>query len=278
MPIALKNDYNELKSFSPWIYQKKMIKNSEEIKKMKFAGKLASKTLEMIGEFVKPGISTGELDRICHEYITEDLGCIPAPLNYKGFPKSICTSINQVVCHGIPSESKILKDGDILNIDVTVIKDGFHGDTSKMFMVGSEKPHARRLIDVTQQCMYEAIKIVKPGARLGDIGHKIQSIAEKNHYSVVRDYCGHGIGRVFHEDPQVLHYGIPNTGLSLQEGMCFTIEPMINIGSHKTKLSKSDGWTVETIDGRLSAQWEHTILVTESGYEVLTLRQEETIE
>ena len=254
-----------------------MIKNSEEIQKMREAGRLASKTLEMISEFVAPGISTGKLDEICHRYITEDLECIPAPLNYKGFPKSICTSINQVVCHGIPSESRILKDGDILNIDVTVIKDGFHGDTSKMFMVGSEKPHAKRLINITQECMYEAIKIVKPGTRLGDIGYKIQSIAESNHYSVVRDYCGHGIGRVFHEDPQILHYGIPNTGLTLKEGMCFTIEPMINIGSHKTKLSKKDGWTVETIDGRLSAQWEHTVLVTNSGYEVLTLREEESL-
>ena len=254
-----------------------MIKNSEEIQKMREAGRLASKTLEMISEFVAPGISTGKLDEICHRYITEDLECIPAPLNYKGFPKSICTSINQVVCHGIPSESKILKDGDILNIDVTVIKDGFHGDTSKMFMVGSEKPHAKKLINITQECMYEAIKIVRPGARLGDIGYKIQSIAESNHYSVVRDYCGHGIGRVFHEDPQILHYGIPNTGLTLKEGMCFTIEPMINIGSYKTKLSKKDGWTVETIDGRLSAQWEHTVLVTNSGYEVLTLREEESL-
>ena len=254
-----------------------MIKNSEEIQKMREAGRLASKTLEMISEFVAPGISTGKLDEICHRYITEDLECIPAPLNYKGFPKSICTSINQVVCHGIPCESRILKDGDILNIDVTVIKDGFHGDTSKMFMVGSEKPHAMRLINITQECMYEAIKIVKPGVRLGDIGYKIQSIAESNHYSVVRDYCGHGIGRVFHEDPQILHYGIPNTGLTLKEGMCFTIEPMINIGSYKTKLSKKDGWTVETIDGRLSAQWEHTILVTNSGYEVLTLREEESL-
>ena len=244
---------------------------------MREAGRLASKTLEMISEFVAPGISTGKLDEICHRYITEDLECIPAPLNYKGFPKSICTSINQVVCHGIPSESKILKDGDILNIDVTVIKDGFHGDNSKMFMVGSEKPHAKKFINITQECMYEAIKIVKPGARLGDIGYKIQSIAESNHYSVVRDYCGHGIGRVFHEDPQILHYGIPNTGLTLKEGMCFTIEPMINIGSHKTKLSKKDGWTVETIDGRLSAQWEHTVLVTNSGYEVLTLREEESL-
>ena len=244
---------------------------------MREAGRLASKTLEMISEFVAPGISTGKLDEICHRYITEDLECIPAPLNYKGFPKSICTSINQVVCHGIPSESRILKDGDILNIDVTVIKDGFHGDTSKMFMVGSEKPHAKKLINITQECMYEAIKIVKPGTRLGDIGYKIQSIAESNHYSVVRDYCGHGIGRVFHEDPQILHYGIPNTGLTLKEGMCFTIEPMINIGSYKTKLSKKDGWTVETIDGRLSAQWEHTVLVTNSGYEVLTLREEESL-
>ena len=243
---------------------------------MREAGRLASKTLEMISEFVAPGISTGKLDEICHRYITEDLECIPAPLNYKGFPKSICTSINQVVCHGIPSESKILKDGDILNIDVTVIKDGFHGDTSKMFMVGSEKPHAKKLINITQECMYEAIKIVKPGARLGDIGYKIQSIAESNHYSVVRDYCGHGIGRVFHEDPQILHYGIPNTGLTLKEGMCFTIEPMINIGSYKTKLSKKDGWTVETIDGRLSAQWEHTIMVTGGEPEIFTLRKDET--
>ena len=241
---------------------------------MREAGRLASKTLEMISEFVAPGISTGKLDEICHRYITEDLECIPAPLNYKGFPKSICTSINQVVCHGIPSESKILKDGDILNIDVTVIKDGFHGDTSKMFMVGSEKPHAKKLINITQECMYEAIKIVRPGARLGDIGYKIQSIAESNHYSVVRDYCGHGIGTVYHEEPQILHYGKPGKGLQLREGMCFTIEPMINQGSKYCKTLK-DGWTVETKDGRNSAQWEHTIAITSNGCDVLTKRDEE---
>ena len=278
MPIALKNDYNEICTFSPWISLNKMIKSSEDIKKMREAGKIAAKTLEMIEEFIKPGVSTGELDSICHKFITEDQKCIPAPLNYKGFPKSICTSVNQVVCHGIPSETKILKNGDIMNIDVTVIKDGFHGDTSKMFFVGKEKPHTKKLVETTQKCMYEAIKIVRPGVRLGDIGHKIQTIAENNHYSVVRDYCGHGIGRVFHEAPQILHYGQPNTGLALKEGMCFTIEPMINIGTHKTKLSKQDGWTVETLDGRLSAQWEHTILVTPDGFEVLTIREEELIQ
>ena len=278
MPIALKNDYNEIYTFSPWISLKKMIKSSEDIKKMREAGKIAAKTLEMIEDFIKPGISTGELDNICHKFITEEQKCIPAPLNYKGFPKSICTSVNQVVCHGIPSETKILKNGDIMNIDVTVIKDGFHGDTSKMFFVGKEKPHTKKLVETTQKCMYEAIKIVRPGVRLGDIGHKIQTIAENNHYSVVRDYCGHGIGRVFHEDPQILHYGQPNTGLALKEGRCFTIEPMINIGTHKTKLSKQDGWTVETLDGRLSAQWEHTILVTPDGFEVLTIREEELIQ
>ena len=253
-----------------------MIKNSEDIKGMRVAGKLAAQTLEMIGEHVKPGISTGELDKICHDFIVDEIDCIPAPLNYKGFPKSICTSINQVVCHGIPSENRILKSNDIINIDVTVIKDGYHGDTSKMFMVGKAQPHAQRLVDITQECLYRGIEQVKPGARLGDIGHAIQVHAEGNHYSVVREYCGHGIGKVFHEDPQVLHYGQPNTGMSLQEGMCFTIEPMINLGTYKTKLSKTDGWTVETADGRLSAQWEHTILVTQDGFEVLTKRSEES--
>ena len=241
---------------------------------MREAGRLASKTLEMISEFVAPGISTGKLDEICHRYITEDLECIPAPLNYKGFPKSICTSINQVVCHGIPSESKILKDGDILNIDVTVIKDGFHGDTSKMFMVGSEKPHAKKLINITQECMYAGIRKVKPGAHLGDIGNAIQTLAEENHYSVVRDYCGHGIGQIYHEEPQVVHYGEIGEGLVLEEGMCFTIEPMINLGTYHSKLL-DDGWTVVTKDGKLSAQWEHTIAVTKNGFEVMTLRDEE---
>jgi methionyl aminopeptidase len=254
-----------------------MIKSSEDIKKMREAGKIAAKTLEMIEEFIKPGVSTGELDSICHKFITEDQRCIPAPLNYKGFPKSICTSVNQVVCHGIPSKTKILKNGDIMNIDVTVIKDGFHGDTSKMFFVGKKQPHAERLVSITQECLYKAIAICKPGIKLGDIGYVIQKHAEENHYSVVRDYCGHGIGKVFHEDPQILHYGSPGTGMELKAGMCFTIEPMINLGTHKTKLSKNDGWTVETIDGRLSAQWEHTLAITDDGCEVLTARSEETL-
>ena len=196
-------------------------------------------------------------------------------LNYKGYPKTICTSVNQVICHGIPDHKKVLKNGDIMNIDVTVIKDGYHGDTSKMYAIGNIKPHAEKLIKITQESMYKGIEIVRPGIKLGDIGYAIQKHAEGNHYSVVRDYCGHGIGANFHEDPQVLHYGTPNTGTTLEEGMCFTIEPMLNLGSHKTKLSKRDGWTVETLDGRLSAQWEHTILVTSDGFEILTKRSNE---
>lgn len=251
------------------------IKTPDEIEKMRIAGKLASAVLEMIGEHVRPGISTGELDRICHDYIVNEQQAIPAPLNYNGFPKSICTSLNQVVCHGIPSDSKILKNGDILNIDITVIKDGYHGDTSKMFLVGDVAPHAKRLIEVTQECLYKAIDILKPGTTLGDIGHVIQTHAEANHYSVVREYCGHGIGSVFHDEPQVLHYGKPGTGLELKEGMTFTIEPMINAGSRYTKLNKVDGWTVTTKDRRLSAQWEHTLLITGTGCEVLTRRSDE---
>ena len=252
-----------------------MIKSPKEIEKMKVAGQLAAKTLEMIDQYVKEGVSTGELDDICHDFIVNKINCIPACLNYKGYPKTICTSINQVICHGIPDHKKILKDGDIMNIDVTVIKDGYHGDTSKMYFIGNKKPHAEKLVKITQECMYKGIEVVKPGMKLGDIGYAIQKYAESNHYSVVRDYCGHGIGANFHEDPQVLHYGVPNTGMILKEGMCFTIEPMLNLGSHKTKLSKKDGWTVETVDGRLSAQWEHTILVTSNGYEILTRREEE---
>ena len=251
------------------------IKTPDEIKKMRTACRLASEVLEMIGDHVKPGVSTGELDCICHNYIVNVQKAIPAPLNYKGFPKSICTSVNQVVCHGIPSDTKLLKGGDIVNIDITVIKDGYHGDTSKMFLVGKKSPHAQRLIDIAQECLYKGIQEVKPGTSLGTIGHAIQNLAEANHYSVVREYCGHGIGRVFHEEPQVLHYGKPKTGAKLKAGMTFTIEPMINAGRRGVKLSKKDGWTVETSDKRLSAQWEHTILVTESGYEVLTLRTEE---
>lgn len=253
------------------------IKTPEDIEKMRVAGRLAAEVLEMIEPFVKVGVSTGELDRICHDYIVNVQNAIPAPLNYNGFPKSICTSLNHVVCHGIPSDSKILKSGDILNIDITVIKDGFHGDTSKMFLLGEVAPHARRLIKVTQDCLYKAIEIVKPGIRLGDIGHVIQTHAEANNYSVVREYCGHGIGRIFHEDPQVLHYGKPATGILVVEGMTFTIEPMINLGERHTKLSKTDGWTVTTRDRRLSAQWEHTLAVTANGCEVLTRRIEEDL-
>ena len=251
------------------------IKTPEEIAKMRVAGRMAAEVLEMIGDYVTPGITTAELDKICHDYITITQKAIPAPLNYKGFPKSVCTSVNHVVCHGIPSEKKVLKEGDSINIDVTVIFDGYHGDTSKMFAVGQVAPHAHRLTKITQECLYKGIELVKPGARLGDIGHVIQDYAEKNHYSVVREYCGHGIGKIFHEEPQVLHYGQKNTGMELREGMTFTIEPMINAGKRYTKL-KSDGWTVETKDGRLSAQWEHTLAVTSNGVEVLTARNEES--
>ena len=250
------------------------IKSSENINKMRVAGKLAAEVLEMITPHVKPGISTGELDKLCYEYIVNVQNAIPANVGYKGYEKSICSSINQVICHGIPDNQKILKDGDILNIDVTVIKDGWHGDTSKMFLVGKCAPHNERLVRITQECLYEGIKAVKPGAFLGDIGHAIQRHAEKNYYSVVEDYCGHGIGAVYHEEPQVLHYGKPGKGLQLKEGMCFTIEPMINQGTKYCKTLK-DGWTVETKDGRNSAQWEHTIAVTSSGSEILTLRQDE---
>ncbi len=253
------------------------IKTAEDICKMRVAGALAAEVLEMIGSHVQPGISTGELDRICHKYIVDVQRAIPAPLNYNGFPKSICTSVNHVICHGIPGDTKILKSGDIINIDITVIKDGFHGDTSKMFCVGEVPGHAQRLIKVTQECLYKAIAMVTPGITLGDIGHVIQQHAEANNYSIVREYCGHGIGRVFHEDPHVLHFGQPNTGLRIVEGMTFTIEPMLNAGSRHTKLSKKDGWTVTTKDRRLSAQWEHTLAVKSGGCEVLTRRSDEAL-
>ncbi|MFB9886996.1 type I methionyl aminopeptidase [Balneatrix alpica] len=252
-----------------------IIKTTEDIAKMRVAGRLAAEVLEMIEPHIQPGVTTNELNQICHDYIVNVQKAIPAPLNYHGFPKSICTSVNQVVCHGIPND-KPLKQGDIINVDITVIKDGYHGDTSKMFHVGKPLPHAQRLVEITQECLYLGIRMVKPGVRLGDIGHAIQQHAESNHYSVVREYCGHGIGQEFHEEPQVLHYGKPGTGLELQAGMIFTIEPMINAGKRHVKLSKRDGWTVETVDRRLSAQWEHTLLVTADGYEVLTRRQEET--
>lgn len=259
------------------------IKTPEDFTKMRIAGRLAAEVLDMISPYIKPGVTTGEIDRICHNYIVNVQKAVPAPLFYPSydphdpaaFPKSICTSVNEVVCHGIPSDTKILRDGDIINIDITVIKDGFHGDTSKMFFVGSPQPHLKKLVDITQECLYAAINLVKPGTRLGDIGACIQNIAEANHYSVVQEYCGHGIGRVFHEEPQVLHYGKANTGLELRPGMTFTIEPMINLGKRHTKLNRKDGWTVTTQDRRASAQWEHTVGVTESGVEVFTARPDE---
>lgn len=251
------------------------IKSAEEISKMRAAGKLASEVLDMIAPYVVPGVSTYELNKICHEYIINEQKAIPAPLNYRGFPKSICTSVNHQVCHGIPGE-RTLKNGDILNIDITVIKDGFHGDTSKMFMLGKPSILAQRLIDVTYKALKIGIHHVRPGVQLGDVGHAIQSFVERNRFTIVREYCGHGIGRMFHEDPQVLHYGKPNTGMKLQAGMTFTIEPMVNAGKRNVRLLP-DGWTVVTKDHSLSAQWEHTVLVTDTGYEVLTLRKGESI-
>ncbi len=250
-----------------------IIKTAVEIEKMRVAGKLAAEVLEMIEPYVVPGVTTDELDKLCHDYIVDIQQAIPAPLNYHGFPKSICTSINHTVCHGIPGDKK-LKSGDIINIDITVIKDDYHGDTSKMFCVGEVSPHAKRLIKITQEAMFLGIKQVKAGATLGDIGHAIQQHAESNRYSVVRDFCGHGIGKKFHEEPQVLHYGKAGTGLTLEAGMIITIEPMINLGKHHVKVL-ADGWTAITKDRSLSAQFEHTLLVTENGYEILTLRQEE---
>jgi len=252
------------------------IKTSDEIEKMRVAGALAAQVLEMIGPFIKKGVTTNELDEICHQYIVQEQQAIPAPLNYHGFPKSICTSVNHVICHGIPSDKK-LKEGDIINVDVTVIKDGYHGDTSKMFVVGKGSILANRLIKTTQESLYKAIGMVKPGARLGDIGHAIQTYCEGMNYSIVREYCGHGIGKEFHEDPQVVHYGKPGTGETLQAGMCLTIEPMVNAGKRFSKMANNDGWTVVTKDRSLSAQWEHTLLVTNNGVEVLTLRNDEEL-
>jgi methionyl aminopeptidase len=249
------------------------IKTPEAIEKMRLACRLAADVLDMIEPHVQPGVTTEELDRLCHDYIVDHQGAIPAPLDYRGFPKSICTSVNHQVCHGIPS-NKRLKKGDIVNIDITVIKDGYHGDTSRMFFVGEPSVLARRLVTVTQQAMMLGIAAVKPEATLGDIGHVIQRFVETQGYSVVREYCGHGIGEEFHEDPQVLHYGKPGEGLRLKPGMCFTIEPMVNAGKRFIKVLP-DGWTVVTKDRSLSAQWEHTILVTETGHEILTLRAAE---
>ena len=250
------------------------IKTAEEIEKMRVAGRLAADVLVMIEPHVKVGVTTEELDRICHDYIVETQQAIPAPLNYHGFPKSICTSVNHVICHGIPG-AKRLKRGDIINIDITVIKDGYHGDTSKMFSVGKPSVRAQRLIKVSRECLIKGIELVKPGTRLGDIGHAIEQHAKRHNFSVVHEYCGHGIGKAFHEEPQVLHYGEKGTGPTLEAGMTFTIEPMINAGKRHSKLNSRDGWTVTTRDRSLSSQWEHTLLVTESGVEVLTRREEE---
>ena len=250
------------------------IKNNKDIEMMRIAGRLASEVLDFITPFIKPGITTEEIDRLCHDFMVNTQQTIPAPLNYAPpghtpFPKSICTSINNQICHGIPG-SKILKKGDVLNIDITVIKDGYHGDTSRMFFIGTPTIQAKRLAEITYQSMWLGIRQVKPGKTLGDIGHAIQNHAEKNGFSIVREFCGHGIGKVFHEDPQILHYGIPGQGLELKEGMIFTIEPMINAGKRDIKML-SDGWTVVTKDRSLSAQWEHTILVTKDSFEVLTV-------
>jgi methionyl aminopeptidase len=249
------------------------IKSPDEIERMRVAGRLAAEVLEVIEEHVRPGITTDELDVICRDHIERVQGAIPAPLNYRGFPKSICTSVNHQVCHGIPS-NKRLKAGDIVNVDITVIKDGYHGDTSKMFFIGEPSILARRLVRVSQQALRLGIAAVRPGATLGDVGHAVQRHCEAQGFSVVREYCGHGIGREFHEEPQVLHYGKPGEGLVLEPGMCFTIEPMVNAGKRAIKLLP-DGWTVVTKDRSLSAQWEHTILVTPDGHDILTLRQEE---
>lgn len=250
------------------------IKSPEDIERMRLAGRLAAEVLDFIAPYVKAGTTTGELDRLCHHYISEVQKAVPAPLNYAPpgyppFPKSICTSVNHVVCHGVPGDKK-LRAGDIVNLDITVIKDGYHGDTSRMFYVGPPSIQARRLCEVTYECLWHGIEAVRPGAHLGDIGHAIQSHAEQHGFSVVREFCGHGIGRKFHEEPQVLHYGRPRTGLRLEPGMTFTIEPMINAGTPAIR-QLADGWTVVTKDHSLSAQWEHTVLVTNDGYEVLTL-------
>ena len=250
------------------------IKNQFDIEKMRIAGKLASEVLDFITPYVKPGVTTEKLDQLCHDYMINEQKTIPAPLHYAPdghipYPKSICTSVNHQICHGVPGE-KVLKNSDIVNLDITVIKDGYHGDTSRMFYVGEPSIQAKRLCEITDDCMWLGIAKVKPGNTLGDIGHAIQTYAERNGYSVVREFCGHGIGKVFHEDPQVLHYGRPGAGLKLQTGMIFTIEPMINAGKRDIK-QLNDGWTIVTKDHSLSAQWEHTVLVTESGFEVMTL-------
>ena len=253
-----------------------LVKSGEEIEKMRVAGRLTAKVLEAVSSIIVPGITTAEIDQFCERYIIDTLKAIPGSKGQYGYPFTVNTSVNKVVCHGVPSSKQVLVKGDIVNVDVTVIKDGYYGDSSKMFCIDTVPHHAKRLVEVTQECLYEGIKVVRPNATLGDIGHAIQTHAEKNGYSVVREYCGHGIGKQMHEEPHVLHYGTPGKGLKLQAGMTFTIEPMINQGKAAVKNITKDNWTiVVTADRRLSAQWEHTILVTEKGFEVLTLREEE---
>ena len=244
-------------------------KSPADIEKMREAGRLAAEVLAILKPHVRPGVSTEELDRIAYEHIVNVQQAIPANVGYRGFPKTLCTSVNHVICHGIPNAGKILKDGDIVNCDVTVIKDGWHGDTSRMYCVGTPSVLGRRLVDTTYEAMMAGIRAVRPGATLGDVGHAIQQVAEAAGFSIVREYCGHGIGRVYHDDPQVLHYGKPGTGLRLESGMTFTVEPMVNAGKALTRVLP-DGWTVVTKDHSLSAQWEHTVAVTEDGFEILT--------
>jgi methionyl aminopeptidase len=255
-------------SRTPAVIDHPTIKSPTEIEVMRESCKLAARTLRMAGELVKPGVSTGEINDAVHEFITEH-GAVPAPLNYHGFPKSVCTSVNNVICHGIPSRKEILREGDIINVDVTTILDGFHGDTSRTFLVGSVSPEAKKLVDVTWECLHRGIAVVRPDTRIRDIGVAIQDYAESFGYGVVREYVGHGIGRVFHEPPQIPHYRAKENR-RLKKGMTFTIEPMINLGTHETVLDPFDGWTVRTVDGKLSAQFEHTVLVTETGHDVLT--------
>lgn len=254
-------------------------KTPSQIEKMREVGRLTAMVLSTVSEYIKPGITTMDVDTFCERYIVEELNAKPGSKGQYGYPYTVNTSLNNVICHGMPSETSILKDGDIVNVDVTVIKDGFYGDSSKMFCIGKTSKHAKRLVDVTQACLYKGIAKVKPGATLGDIGHAIQSHAERNHYSVVREYCGHGIGQDMHEEPQVLHYGEPGQGIEIKEGMTFTIEPMINQGKADVKHIKKNGWLISlTKDRRLSAQWEHTLLVTADGVEILTLREEESLD
>ncbi|MFC3909060.1 type I methionyl aminopeptidase [Legionella dresdenensis] len=253
-----------------------IVKTPEQIEKMRIAGRLTAQVLEAVTEFIKPGLTTMEVNDFCERYIVDTLNAIPGSKGQYNYPYAVNTSLNHVICHGMPSATQVLKKGDIINVDVTVIKDGYYGDSSKMFCIGETPAHAQRLVKVTQECLYKGILAVKPKATLGDIGHAIQQHAEKNHYSVVREYCGHGIGQKMHEDPQVMHYGKPGTGAVLEEGMTFTIEPMINQGKATVKHIEKDGWPIAlTKDRMLSAQWEHTLLVTKTGVEILTLREEE---